>query len=147
MKITHFEILRVPPCWVWLKIHTDTELVGWGEPYLENHPDIVIAEVQRMESPVIVKTCRMGYDGKGQVRLDDVSQSKGLYDALGRVPLLIEKLVPYHEKLKKRNSYIQDACADPKRGGAEHPGRPIAVTLPIRDHTERLPRQSKRSKI
>ncbi len=49
MKITHFEILRVPPSWIWLKIHTDTELVGWGEPYLENHPESVIAEVRRLE--------------------------------------------------------------------------------------------------
>ncbi|MDP7238539.1 MAG: hypothetical protein QGI34_17600 [Candidatus Latescibacteria bacterium] len=60
MKITHFEILRVPPCWVWLKIHTDTELVGWGEPYLENHPDSVIAEVQRMEPFLVGKDpCRV----------------------------------------------------------------------------------------
>ena len=32
MRITHFEILRVPPSWVWLKIHTDTELYGWVNP-------------------------------------------------------------------------------------------------------------------
>lgn len=49
MKITHFEILKVPPSWVWLKIHTDAGLVGLGEPYLENHPDSVIAEVRRLE--------------------------------------------------------------------------------------------------
>ena len=46
MKITRLEILRVPPSWVWLKIHTDEGLVGLGEPYLEGHPDSVIAEVR-----------------------------------------------------------------------------------------------------
>ena len=49
MKITRLEILKVPPSWVWLKIHTDEGLVGLGEPYLENHPDSVIAEVRRLE--------------------------------------------------------------------------------------------------
>ena len=46
MKITRFELLKVPPSWVWLKIHTDDGLIGLGEPYLENHPDSVIAEVK-----------------------------------------------------------------------------------------------------
>jgi galactonate dehydratase len=35
VKITRFEILKVPPSWVWLKIHTDEGIVGLGEPYLE----------------------------------------------------------------------------------------------------------------
>jgi galactonate dehydratase len=49
MKITELEILKVPPSWVWLKVHTDEGLYGLGEPYLENHPDSVIAEVRRLE--------------------------------------------------------------------------------------------------
>jgi galactonate dehydratase len=53
MKITELEILRVPPSWVWLRIHTDTELSGLGEPYLENHPESVIAEVRRLE-PLLI---------------------------------------------------------------------------------------------
>ena len=55
MKITEFEIIKVPPSWVWLRIHTDTELVGLGEPYLENHADSVIAEVRRLEPFLIGK--------------------------------------------------------------------------------------------
>jgi galactonate dehydratase len=53
MKITQLEILKVPPSWVWLKLHTDEGIVGLGEPYLENHPDSVIAEVRRLE-PVLI---------------------------------------------------------------------------------------------
>tara|TARA_Y100001936_G_scaffold242940_1_gene281037 strand:- start:8934 stop:10163 length:1230 start_codon:yes stop_codon:yes gene_type:complete len=49
LKITSLEIIKVPPSWVWLKIHTDTEHFGLGEPYLENHPETVIAEVNRLE--------------------------------------------------------------------------------------------------
>ena len=47
MKITEFELLKVPPSWVWLFIHTETGISGIGEPFLENHADSVIAEVKR----------------------------------------------------------------------------------------------------
>ena len=53
MKITKLEILKIPPSWVWLKIHTDTEIFGIGEPYLENHPEPVISEVMRLENILI----------------------------------------------------------------------------------------------
>ncbi|MCC6458599.1 MAG: galactonate dehydratase [Caldilineaceae bacterium] len=49
MKITKLELIKVPPSWVWVKVHTDEGIVGLGEPYLENHADAVIAEVQRIE--------------------------------------------------------------------------------------------------
>ena len=49
MKITGLELLKVPPSWVWLRLHTDEGLIGLGEPYLENHPEAVIAEVRRLE--------------------------------------------------------------------------------------------------
>src|SRR3954454_16418019 len=49
MKITRLELIKVPPSWIWLKIHTDEGLIGLGEPYLENHPDSVVAEVRRLE--------------------------------------------------------------------------------------------------
>lgn len=65
MKITGLEILRVPPSWVWVRIHTDTELTGLGEPYLENHPEAVIAEVRRLE-PFLV--------GKDPARIEDLWQ-------------------------------------------------------------------------
>lgn len=55
MIITDLEIIKVPPSWVWLRIHTDTELTGLGEPYLENHADAVIAEVRRLEPFLIGK--------------------------------------------------------------------------------------------
>ena len=43
MKITQLEIVKVPPSWVWLFVHTDEGLTGLGEPFLENHADSVIA--------------------------------------------------------------------------------------------------------
>ncbi len=49
MKITKLELIKVPPSWVWVKVHTDEGIVGLGEPYLENHADAVIAETLRLE--------------------------------------------------------------------------------------------------
>ena len=49
MKITKLEVSKIPPSWVWVYVHTDEGIVGMGEPYLENHADQVIAEVQRLE--------------------------------------------------------------------------------------------------
>jgi len=34
MKITEFELLKVPPSWVWLFIHTDAG-IGVDEPFLD----------------------------------------------------------------------------------------------------------------
>ena len=53
VRITSLEILKVPPSWVWLKLHTDEGVYGLGEPYLEGHPEAVIAEVRRLEAVLV----------------------------------------------------------------------------------------------
>jgi galactonate dehydratase len=53
MKITALEVLKVPPSWVWLRVHTDDGVVGLGEPFLEGHADSVIAEVRRLERVLV----------------------------------------------------------------------------------------------
>jgi galactonate dehydratase len=58
VKITELEILKVPPSWVWLKLHTDEGVYGIGEPYLEEFGDSVIAEVRRLEPVLIGKDPR-----------------------------------------------------------------------------------------
>ena len=72
MKITQLEILKVPPSWVWLRVHTDEGLTGLGEPYLENHPESVIAEVRRLE-PVL-----LGHDPTRIERLWQAMYEAGL---------------------------------------------------------------------
>jgi galactonate dehydratase len=66
MIITELEILKVPPSWVWLRIHTDAGITGLGEPYLEDHGDSVIAEVRRLERWLI---------GKDPLRVEDLWQT------------------------------------------------------------------------
>ncbi|MEY3019425.1 MAG: phosphoribosylaminoimidazole carboxylase [Actinomycetota bacterium] len=71
------------------------------------------ADLERLTAPgglahaaVVVKTARLGYDGKGQVRLDapagpDTARTAlaAAWDALGRVPCTVEHLVPLEREL------------------------------------------------
>ncbi|QHE93508.1 5-(carboxyamino)imidazole ribonucleotide synthase [Pandoraea fibrosis] len=41
--------------------------------------------------PGILKTARLGYDGKGQVRVNTVAEARDAYAALGGVPCVLEK--------------------------------------------------------
>ena len=41
--------------------------------------------------PAILKTARMGYDGKGQIRVDSRGQLKAAWESLGAVPCVLEK--------------------------------------------------------
>ncbi|MEY4218089.1 MAG: N5-carboxyaminoimidazole ribonucleotide synthase [Pseudomonadota bacterium] len=44
--------------------------------------------------PGILKTARMGYDGKGQVRVKDAAALRDAWQALKKVPCVLEKMLP-----------------------------------------------------
>ncbi len=44
--------------------------------------------------PGILKTARLGYDGKGQVRVKTPQELAAAWDDLGRVPCVLEKMLP-----------------------------------------------------
>ncbi len=48
MKITRLETMFVKPRWLFLKMHTDEGLAGWGEPIVEGWSRTVAACVQEM---------------------------------------------------------------------------------------------------
>lgn len=45
MKITGFELFRVPPRWLFLRVDTDEGISGWGEPIVEGRAETVAAAV------------------------------------------------------------------------------------------------------
>jgi 5-(carboxyamino)imidazole ribonucleotide synthase len=45
--------------------------------------------------PVVIKTRRLGYDGKGQFQVRDPAQLDAAWQALGTVPLIAEQWVPF----------------------------------------------------
>jgi galactonate dehydratase len=48
MEITDYELFRVPPRWLFLKLETDTGLVGWGEPIVEGRARTVATAVEEL---------------------------------------------------------------------------------------------------
>jgi 5-(carboxyamino)imidazole ribonucleotide synthase len=52
-----------------------------------------------MGLPTVLKTRRMGYDGKGQVVLKSMEDAKGALESLGRQPLILEGFVPFSREL------------------------------------------------
>lgn len=53
MKIKSMELFKVPPRWLFLKITTESGLVGWGEPVIEGKADTVAAAVEEMKDYLI----------------------------------------------------------------------------------------------
>lgn len=49
--------------------------------------------------PAVLKTRRLGYDGKGQAVLRSAADLEAAWAALGGVPLLLERLVPFEREL------------------------------------------------
>jgi 5-(carboxyamino)imidazole ribonucleotide synthase len=72
--------------------------------------------------PGILKTARMGYDGKGQIRVADRAALAAAWDRLGRVPCVLEKLLP----LKAECSVIVARGADGQ-----------CVSFPVQKNTHR----------
>jgi 5-(carboxyamino)imidazole ribonucleotide synthase len=63
-------------------------------------PHAVITSVADVDNidltllPGILKTARMGYDGKGQVRVTSIEQLRSAYQNLGGVTCVLEKMLP-----------------------------------------------------
>ena len=83
----------------------------------------------------VLKTRRLGYDGKGQRLFRSPAESReGAYEALGGVPLILESLVPFEREISiiaARDREGTIACYDPAenvhRNGILH-----TSTLPAR---------------
>jgi len=64
-------------------------------PYavIETTDQLTVALNQNL-LPGILKTARMGYDGKGQVRVKDATALRDAWQALQQVPCVLEKMLP-----------------------------------------------------
>jgi 5-(carboxyamino)imidazole ribonucleotide synthase len=57
------------------------------------------AAAGKLGYPVILKTRTLGYDGKGQARLDDASDARGAWQAIGGRPSIAERVVNFTREL------------------------------------------------
>ncbi|PKO75733.1 MAG: 5-(carboxyamino)imidazole ribonucleotide synthase [Betaproteobacteria bacterium HGW-Betaproteobacteria-15] len=63
-------------------------------PYAAIESDELLAAMPADLLPGILKTARMGYDGKGQVRVSTREELASAWEQLGRVPCVLEKMLP-----------------------------------------------------
>lgn len=79
--------------------------------------------LERIGAPAILKTRRLGYDGKGQAPIHDKAEAKAAFESLGGVSLILEKRVPFAAELSVivvRGRDGQTRCYDCPRN--EHSG-------------------------
>ncbi|OUZ11604.1 galactonate dehydratase [Aeromicrobium sp. PE09-221] len=53
MKIERIETFLVPPRWLFVRVETDTGIVGWGEPVIEGQAEIVRTAVEVLSERLI----------------------------------------------------------------------------------------------
>lgn len=87
-------------------------------PFVAVDSDADLAQgLVRFDGEGVLKTRRMGYDGKGQrVFRGGGQDTRGVYAAMGSVPLILEGLVPFEREISVIAARGQDgaiACYDP----------------------------------
>lgn len=74
------------------------------------------AAVAEIGTPAILKTRRLGYDGKGQIRLADACRAEAAWDGIGRAPSVLERFVPFRREISvigARGLGGEVVCYDP----------------------------------
>ena len=68
------------------------------------------AAADQLGLPLVVKTRRLGYDGKGQMVVRPGTDFGRVWEDLGKVPLLAEQLVPFDFEVSAIGARSQDGC-------------------------------------
>ncbi|MBL4806761.1 MAG: 5-(carboxyamino)imidazole ribonucleotide synthase [Rhodobacteraceae bacterium] len=78
--------------------------------------DDLTAALATIGTPAILKTRRFGYDGKGQVKIDDIAEAKTAFAALNGAPAVLEGFVTFEREVSviaARNQNGEVSCYDP----------------------------------
>jgi len=62
-------------------------------------PGDIPAAIAALGAPLLLKTRRMGYDGKGQVRISAEADPAQAWESLGRTPAIAEAVVPFDREI------------------------------------------------
>jgi galactonate dehydratase len=58
VRITRLETMLIQPRWLFLKVHTDAGVVGWGEPVVEGRARTVATAIEELSSYLVGKDAR-----------------------------------------------------------------------------------------
>ena len=61
--------------------------------------DDIVTALEALGAPIVVKTRRFGYDGKGQVKVDGAEEAEAAWSALGEAPSLAEGFVRFEREI------------------------------------------------
>jgi len=101
-------------------------------------------------TPAILKTRRLGYDGKGQTRIDDTAQAPAAWDTVNKQPSILEGFVDFEAEISvivARGLDGATAAYDPARNDHENhilslstvpSGYPEAVEARARELAEKI---------
>ena len=69
--------------------------------FLGTEIDLASAQVlaNQVGWPLVMKTCRLGYDGKGTFILQTWEDCAATWERIGRVPVLLEAFIPFEKEL------------------------------------------------
>ncbi|MEM7487551.1 MAG: 5-(carboxyamino)imidazole ribonucleotide synthase, partial [Pseudomonadota bacterium] len=59
----------------------------------------LVNALMEIGTPAILKTRRLGYDGKGQVRIDDPSEAGAAFEAMAGADAILEGVVPFQREV------------------------------------------------
>ena len=65
---------------------------------VESEADLKAA-LAALGAPAVLKTRRMGYDGKGQARIERLKDAPGAYEAIKRAPSILEAFVKFEREI------------------------------------------------
>ncbi|MHB9119485.1 MAG: 5-(carboxyamino)imidazole ribonucleotide synthase [Burkholderiales bacterium] len=65
---------------------------------VEKQDDLAVA-FQCIGAPALLKTARMGYDGKGQARVNSFAELEAAFEALGAAPCVLETWLPLQTEI------------------------------------------------
>jgi 5-(carboxyamino)imidazole ribonucleotide synthase len=80
----------------WLAVGLDIRVPSFAK--VDTDADLQAALAQ-MGMPAILKTRRLGYDGKGQAVIRDDADAKRAFAAIGGVPAIVEAMVPFTREI------------------------------------------------
>ena len=123
-------------------------LTGLGletAPYAQvDSLDDLVAGLETIGTPAILKTRRFGYDGKGQVRITDKNDAKSAFAAINAAPAILEGFVGFSHEVSVIGARSIDGavvCFDPgenvHRDGILHTTT-IPANLNSAQHTDAI---------
>ncbi len=61
--------------------------------------DDLVSALDKLGTPAVLKTRRFGYDGKGQVKINDPSEAAAAFDAIAGAPAILEGFMPFEKEV------------------------------------------------